>query len=258
MHPGLYILPNLLSPEVQLLLLQHLLHRDLSNPDHRTNIHLHHEISYPPTSSHLPDCSFFFQDKAATFSPKDPAIHKPITVAEFLRKKLRWMTLGGQYDWTAKMYPSEDPPAFPADIKQLLKSLFPATDAQAAIVNFYSPGDTLSIHRDVSEHCDHGLVSISIGCDGLFIVGNQDGIETATIRLRSGDAVYMTGVSRYAWHGVPKIIPDTCPEWLARWPAADNSETEYNIWRGWMNDKRVNLNVRQMTERGSSSLEISQ
>lgn len=192
--------------------------------------------------------SFFSQDQAIEFPPKNPAVHKPITTAEFLDKKLRWMTLGGQYDWTAKKYPPESPPPFPADIKQLLKSLFPDTDPQAAIVNFYSPGHTLGIHRDVSEYSDQGLVSISIGCDGLFIVGNHDGTKTATIRLRSGDALYMTASSRYAWHGVPQIIPDTCPNWLAQWPAINKNDIDYNNWRSWMYNKRINVNVRQMKE----------
>jgi DNA alkylation damage repair protein AlkB len=249
MHPGLYIFPSLLSPEVQLDLLCRLLHRDLSNPEHQTNVHLHHDISYPPISSPMSLRSFFCQDKAFTISPKDSATHKAITITEFLEKKLRWMTLGGQYNWTAKSYPSESPPPFPADIKQLLERLFPDMDPQAAIVNFYSPGDTLSIHRDVSEYCDRGLVSISIGCDGLFIVGNQDGTEAAAVRLRSGDAAYMTGSSRYAWHGVPKIIAGTCPGWLANWPAI-NKDTQYSEWRGWMYKKRINVNVRQMTETG--------
>lgn len=182
-----------------------------------------------------------------TLIPKDPSIHRPISTSDFLEKKLRWMTLGGQYDWSAKRYPPESPPPFPADLKQLLKGLFPDMDAQAAIVNFYSPGHTLSVHRDVSEDCDQGLVSISFGCDGLFVIGNQDGTETATIKLRSGDAIYMTGSSRYAWHGVPKIIADTCPNWLADWPAGTNDDTQFDGWRGWMYNKRINLNVRQMT-----------
>ena len=181
-----------------------------------------------------------------TFYPKDPALHRPVNIADFLGRKLRWMTLGGQYDWTAKCYPSVTPPPFPADIRLLLKRLFPEMDAQAAIVNLYSPGDTLSIHRDVSEDCDQGLVSISLGCDGLFVVGNQDGTETATLRLRSGDAIYMTGSSRYAWHGVPKVIPNTCPDWLAKWPAISDGERHYDQWQGWMHNKRINLNVRQM------------
>jgi DNA alkylation damage repair protein AlkB len=245
---GLHILPELLPVNIQLALLHRLIHRDLSSPNHHTNVHLHHDVSYPQNSRAKPAFSFFSQNKDISFLPKDPSMHKSITTAEFLEKKLRWMTLGGQYDWTAKQYPSEKPPDFPTDIKRLLKSLFPRTDAQAAIVNFYSPGDTLSIHRDVSEYCDRGLVSISIGCDGLFVVGNQDGTETAVLRLRSGDAVYMTGPARYAWHGVPKIIPDTCPGWLASWPAVETNDTKYEIWRGWMNNKRINVNIRQMSE----------
>ena len=36
---------------------------------------------------------------------------------------------------------------------------------QAAIVNVYSPGDSISLHRDVSEGKEAGLVSISLGCE---------------------------------------------------------------------------------------------
>ena len=155
------------------------------------------------------------------------------------------MTLGGQYDWTAKKYPDEEPPQFPVDIHDLLKSLFPRISAEAAIVNFYSPGDTLSMHRDVSEPCDSGLVSISIGCEATFMVSDQDGSHVEAIRLRSGDAVVMTGAARYAWHGVPRVIAGTCPEWLRDWPATRRS-IEFDQWQGWMQSKRVNLNVRQM------------
>ena len=130
--------------------------------------------------------------------------------------------------------------------------------AEAAIVNVYSPGDTLSMHRDVSEECERGLVSISLGCDGIFVVGmgsENDGNEKSlVVRLHSGDAVFMTGPSRFAWHGVPQILPDTCPEWLRPWPATvdsdfyHDSKDPYESWRGWMSNKRINLNVRQMRD----------
>ena len=172
------------------------------------------------------------------------------------------MTLGGQYDWTKKRYPDEQAPLFPSDLQRLLHTLFPQTVAEAAIVNFYSPGDVLSLHRDVSEFCDAGLVSMSIGCDGLFMVAlGQENDENhplryAVIRLRSGDAVYMTGKSRFAWHGVPLIIPDTCPDELRSWPCESDTfaQTDHQAstadrfehWRGWLAAKRLNLNVRQM------------
>lgn len=210
-------------------------------------------MEYPPQNT-----SFFSIESPDSFliHPKDASVHKPLNVSRFLSKKLRWITLGGQYDWTNKVYPDEIPPAFPSDISQLLRGLFPDMVPEAAIANFYSPGDTLSLHRDVAEDCDRGLISISIGCDGIFILGLDDEMkpkasesdsakssQILAIRLRSGDAVYMDGKSRFAWHGVPQIIPDTCPDLLKDWPAVDG---ENRLWKGWMANKRINLNVRQM------------
>ncbi|KAH0551122.1 hypothetical protein GP486_007535 [Trichoglossum hirsutum] len=294
--PGLHMLPSLLPPNTQLALLSRLLHRDLSNPKHKTNIHAHHQVVYcqaapPSPASEAQDepprrniTSFFNRPPSSSevFPPKDSTTHKPLRVSQFLQSKLRWMTLGGQYDWTMKEYPPEPPPPFPVDIANLLHSLFPDMKAQAAIVNLYSPGDTLSVHRDVSEECDRGLVSISLGCDCIFIVGleeekggqldsgetgrrprseagsnsllgegTDERVDMLAIRLRSGDAVYMSGRSRFAWHGVPKIIPATCPGWMQEWPAqpqAEDGAGGVEAWRGWMASKRVNVNVRQMWE----------
>lgn len=181
--------------------------------------------------------------------PLDESVHRPLTISQLLNKKMRWTTLGGQYDWTAKRYPDSTPPAFPLDIKELLEGIFEETKAEAAIVNLYSPGDTLSVHRDVAESSSTGLISISLGCDAIFIIGTQS-LETGeekmlTLRLRSGSAVYMSGESRFAWHGVPQIVPETCPEYLADWPGG-TSDGQFNEWKGWMRGKRVNLNVRQM------------
>lgn len=181
-----------------------------------------------------------------------------------MNKKMRWVTLGGQYDWTQKQYPDVTPPPFPSDIKHLLEDLFTDTKAEAAIVNLYSPGDTLSVHRDVAEASDTGLISISLGCDAIFVIGtsptpceaddptrsNSDATKDErilTLRLSSGSAVYMSGPSRFAWHGVPQIVPDTCPSHLRSWPADQDFQAgEYGEWRGWMTRKRVNVNVRQM------------
>lgn len=239
--PGLIMYPNLLPQEVQRTLLSKLLMQQLGNEDHQTNLHMHYDVKYHPEQSDFP---------IVGASPKDPSIHKQLTQEQIMRKKLRWMTLGGQYNWTDKVYPEGPPPKFPADTAALVKGLFPDIEPQAAIVNLYSPGDTLSLHRDVSEEVDKPLVSISLGCDCLFVVGlpfdeigqepNRD--RSIVVRLRSGDALVMSGEARHAWHGVPKIIPDTCPSYLHDWP--DGSAR----WAGFMKDKRVNLNVRQMSD----------
>lgn len=245
---GLHFIPSLLPPKVQSTLLSRLLHRDLSNPTHLTNIHTHYTLSYPPSSPSKPSTSSFFSLSPSSptpiAKPLSPTLHKPLTPSPLLTKKLRWTTLGGQYDWTAKRYPSSPPPRFPPDIKALLEALFPSTRAEAAIVNLYSPGDTLSVHRDVAESSPHGLVSVSLGCDAVFVIGH--GERELVLRLRSGSAVYMAGDARFAWHGVPQIVGGTCPEYLAEWPAEHDGDGEYEEWRGWMRGKRVNLNVRQM------------
>lgn len=133
---------------------------------------------------------------------------------------------------------------------------------ESAICNVYTPSDTLSLHRDVAEQVDAGLASLSIGCDAIFVVGagspeaagGADGataagsVSSTAIRLRSGDAVYMSGPARYAWHGVPKVLRNTCPTELEAWPAGcPRKEGEcFAHWRGWLAQKRINLNVRQM------------
>ncbi|EAW06573.1 oxidoreductase, 2OG-Fe(II) oxygenase family [Aspergillus clavatus NRRL 1] len=265
---GLQLIPSILPPAIQIELLSRLLHRDLSNNEHQTNLHLHYDITYPDqaSSTHQPDLapaengqrasqsvSFFEDDPSRVLYPKDPQVHRPLTVQQILTKRLRWVTLGGQYDWTAKVYPPGCPPSFPNDVASLLRAVFPQTKAEAAILNVYSPGDTLSPHRDVSEECDIGLISISFGCEGLFLISHDDGSGCEIIRLRSGDAVYMDGTSRFAWHAVPKIVPGTCPEWLADWPSVSSKGsdvTRYDKWKRWMAGKRVNLNVRQMSATG--------
>lgn len=242
---------------MQIELLNKLLHRDLVNPRHKTNIHLHYDMSSNTSSatsngaSTTPQ-SLFCTDLTTTFQPKDPKIHNKLSLTRVLEKKLRWVTLGGQYDWTSKGYPRERPPPFPTDVAGLLKPLFPYVTPQAAILNFYSPGDTLSVHRDVSEECDSELVSLSFGCEAIFAVGNQDGTKTATIRLRSGDALGMSSPSRFAWHAVPKVLAGTCPGWLQDWPVIGEEGSIYAHWKGWMAGKRINLNVRQMQGLDSS------
>jgi DNA alkylation damage repair protein AlkB len=251
---GLIIVPGIVPPEVQKIVLRHLIHRDLSDPRHQTNLHLHYHLPYPRQTG---DAESFFSyppSSQVRFDPKDPSVHKALSIKQVLERRLSWVTLGGQYDWSNRVYPGEKPPEFPPDIASFLETLFPETLAQAAIVNFYTPGDTMMMHRDVSEETDKGLVSLSIGCDSLFMIapngaeregGPSDGKKYLLLRLRSGDAIYMTKEARFAWHGVPKVLKGTCPSFLEDWPAEDG---KYEEWRGWMRNKRINLNVRQMKE----------
>lgn len=206
-----------------------------------TNLHAHYDVKFPPSETASGD--------SIVAMPKDPTVHpKSLNYREVMTKKLRWITLGGQYDWTNKVYPEEEPPKFPVDIANLVEGLFPDMEPQAAIVNFYSPKDTLQLHRDGAESVDRGLVSISLGCDCIFMIAlsnPKSDKDHIAIRLESGDVLYMQEESRFAWHGVPKIIPGTCPEYLTQ------LEMDINEFSQFMVDKRINLNVRQVRERES-------
>lgn len=104
---------------VQRELLDRLLHRDLADPRHRTNVGVHYHIPYEEACGRagqllLPDqaageanddtaaskaASFFTcpASSAVVFRPLDPSLHKELSISQFLKRKLRWLTLGGQY-----------------------------------------------------------------------------------------------------------------------------------------------------------------
>ncbi|KAH8790924.1 hypothetical protein F5882DRAFT_88668 [Hyaloscypha sp. PMI_1271] len=274
--PGLRLLPSLLPPEVQVLLVSSLLHRDLANPQHKTNIHHDYTIPYaPPISSSSPQRESFFSlpphAKDQMLTPLNPlSNHKPLNMTQFLVKKLRWLTLGSQYDWTTRSYDKDKAMPFPANIARLVKGLFKsAFEPESGVVLIYGSKDYMPVHRDVSEECERGLASFSLGCDGLFILSRekdgqsgeeQNGIEKKldedrememlVLRVRSGDCVWMGGEARWCWHAMPKVMAGTCPEWLEEWPIEKNGDgkgrKEYERWKGFMKGKRVNISCRQV------------
>jgi alkylated DNA repair protein alkB family protein 1 len=265
---GLRVYPSLVPPEAQMLFLSSVMHRDLANPNHKTNINVDYHV--PEASSRTatspsrpaPNPSFFAFRQASKdqiLTPKDPSSKlKPLNMSQFLQKKLRWLTLGDQYEWKTRSYSGEDITPFPPDIAQLVEGLFPGLRPESGVVLLYSKTDYMPMHRDVSEVCETGLASFSLGCDGLFIVAGDtkegdDGKEgkTVVIRVRSGDVVQMSGETRWAWHAMPKIIPGTCPEFMERWPAGSEfemgeKEYAYEQWRGYMAGKRINISCRQV------------
>ena len=271
---GLQIYSGLLPPSTQVTLLSRLLHRELANPVHKTNMY----TDFRPAAAaetgekssekqmQLEDDpqqrrSFFSHPRGSgkAWEPKNPQTHKPLNMSQFMQK-LRWLTVGTQYDWTTRSYPDNRESTFPADMRNLVQDLFPTVNTESGVILLYSPKDFMPVHRDVSEDCAHGIVSISLGCDGLFILANElpeegDGVaeksnitSTIVIRVHSGDVVYIAGKTRFAWHAMPKVIAGTCPPWLEDWPASDggNGNANYNKWKGWMASKRVNISCRQV------------
>lgn len=84
----------------------------------------------------------------------------------------------------------------------------------AALVNYYRAAARLGMHQDKDEIIDAPVVSFSVGDSCLFRFGNTDnrGQPYTDIRLASGDAFVFGAAARFAYHGVPKLFPDTAPD----------------------------------------------
>ena len=81
----------------------------------------------------------------------------------------------------------------------------------AALVNFYDRDAKMGMHQDREERCPAPVVSLSIGDTCVFRFGNTTTRNRPwrDVELLSGDAFVFGGPSRFAYHGVPKIHPDT-------------------------------------------------
>jgi alkylated DNA repair protein alkB family protein 1 len=89
-------------------------------------------------------------------------------------------------------------------------------EPQSAIVNYYNPKSTMGGHVDDAEvDLSLPLVSLSLGLSAVFLFGGGTRQDVPTpIWLRSGDAIVVTGPARLCYHGVPRILADSCPEAL--------------------------------------------
>lgn len=83
---------------------------------------------------------------------------------------------------------------------------------EACLVNVYAPEARMGLHQDRDEHeFAAPVVSLSLGQTCLFRLGGTARNDpTRSFRLASGDALVLGGEARLAFHGVDKIIRDTC------------------------------------------------
>ncbi|MBB6406546.1 alpha-ketoglutarate-dependent dioxygenase AlkB [Arthrobacter sp. AZCC_0090] len=82
-----------------------------------------------------------------------------------------------------------------------------------ALVNFYDDAAKMGMHQDKDEKSRAPVVSLSIGDSCVFRFGNT---ETRTkpytdVELSSGDLFVFGGASRFAYHGITKVLPGTAP-----------------------------------------------
>lgn len=73
----------------------------------------------------------------------------------------------------------------------------------AALVNYYYEGDTLGGHRDdVEQDLAQPIVSISLGCPAVFLMGGASKAEEpSAVMVHSGDVLVLAGPARSCYHG---------------------------------------------------------
>ncbi len=152
--------------------------------------------------------------KAPLFVPCMPRTGKPMSVRMTNCGALGWVTdqhQGYRYQETHPTTGIQWPqmPKSVADIWEELSGC--AYPAEACLVNFYEPSAKMGLHqdRDEEEYLSP-VVSISLGDTCLFRMGGTNRSDkTSSIKLKSGDAVMLSGESRLCFHGVDRIYPDT-------------------------------------------------
>jgi DNA oxidative demethylase len=144
---------------------------------------------------------------APLFSPDTP-YGKPMSVRMTSAGQCGWFSDKSGYRY-APQHPSgrawpEIPNAI-LDVWDDLTGLDRKPDS--CLINYYGEDARMGMHQDKDEaDFSWPVVSVSLGDDGMFRIGNTDrGGKTESIWLSSGDVVVMGGPARLTYHGVDRI-----------------------------------------------------
>nr|QDO16290.1 nucleic acid dioxygenase ALKB [Lingulodinium polyedra] len=137
-------------------------------------------------------------------------------------ERLRWVTLGQQYNWATRAYlPNGEAPPLPQALRALAEAAAAAVPLppgaavqsfEAAICNLYHaarrPSDRLGGHRDdVEPEAASPLVGLSLGLPCVFLLGGEARSARPTpLLLRGGSVLVLAGAARHAVHGVPTVL----------------------------------------------------
>ncbi|PWA46460.1 Oxoglutarate/iron-dependent dioxygenase [Artemisia annua] len=265
--PGFYFIPAALSVEEQHKWIKESL-VSFPQPPNRTN----HNVVYGPIHSLFRAandkqilveeandvegdvCSHRWAPSEESDSSLNGNSCKSISASVLLRK-LRWSTLGLQFDWSKRGYNVSLPHnKIPDALSQLAKKMAaPAMPVgedfqpEAAIVNYFGPGDMLGGHLDDMEvDWSKPIVSMSLGCKAIFLLGGKSrNDEPLAMFLRSGDIVLMSGEARERFHGVPRIFTDAEHAEIGSLEKLLSDEDDI-CYLEYIKTSRININIRQV------------
>ncbi|WP_425046865.1 alpha-ketoglutarate-dependent dioxygenase AlkB family protein [Primorskyibacter sp. S87] len=99
-------------------------------------------------------------------------------------------------------------PPIPGEILQIWSDVTGLErEPDSCLVNYYGEGARMGMHQDRDEaDFSWPVLSVSLGDDGLFRIGNTErGGKTESVWLSSGDVVVMGGPARLTYHGLDRI-----------------------------------------------------
>ncbi|XP_020210422.1 alpha-ketoglutarate-dependent dioxygenase alkB [Cajanus cajan] len=259
-HPGFYFIPGALNVEKQCSLIRESL-VDFPQPPNRTN----HNAMYGPVQDVFvaaKEGKVLVEDNSDSpkgwkfTTEKDASLRKCRSVSgSALLRKLRWSTLGLQFDWSKRNYEvslphNKIPDALCELAKQLAKPALPAGvefRPEGAIVNYFGLGDTLGGHLDDMEaDWSKPIVSLSLGCKAIFLLGGKSREDTPlAMFLRSGDVVLMARDARECFHGVPRIFTDKENAEIGHLETQLTHEDDLCFLK-YIQTSRININIRQV------------
>eukprot|EP01095_Lingulamoeba_sp_RSL-Kostka_P012528 TRINITY_DN4986_c0_g1_i1.p1 TRINITY_DN4986_c0_g1~~TRINITY_DN4986_c0_g1_i1.p1 ORF type:complete len:376 (+),score=122.44 TRINITY_DN4986_c0_g1_i1:55-1182(+) len=268
---GLYFIPNPFTPKQQKYWISHVIkHYPIGNSTNISN------LEYIRTRRKLlntEDENVIFEDNRYSENnnnnqeeddrEENEEIKKLIKSDFYIKEwnpemfsSLRWATVGYHFQWTGRKYTSERG-MFPDDLNILTSKVSSLIGydmkPESGTINFYPDSSyRMGGHIDNSEHdMTKPIISFSFGNSVIFIIGGEtkETIPTALF-ISSGDILIMSGKSRYCYHGVPRMIPNTCPEYLSDFNEDVDIDSEIPDWDKFCSDYitvgRLNMNMRQV------------
>ncbi|MCA0920326.1 alpha-ketoglutarate-dependent dioxygenase AlkB family protein [Pseudooceanicola nanhaiensis] len=152
------------------------------------------------------------------------ALRPVLKAAPLFSPETRWgkkmsvrMTSAGKYGWYSDRrgyrYAETHPegmgwPPIPQEVLTIWRDVTGLERTpDCCLINYYGETARMGLHQDRDEaDFTWPVLSVSLGDDGLFRVGNEErGGKTESIWLESGDVVLMGGPARLLHHGVDRI-----------------------------------------------------
>ena len=168
---------------------------------------IHKDLLAPAAQEALVDVVRDVVEQAPLFAPQTP-YGKAMSVRMTSAGSVGWYADRTGYRYVPN-HPSGVPwPPIPNRIMNIWRQVSGVERApDCCLINYYGADARLGMHQDKDEaDFQWPVVSVSLGDDGLFRIGQQvRGGKTDSVWLTSGDVVVMGGDARLTYHGVDRI-----------------------------------------------------